>query len=163
MWTNLADLSQNASYTLRFQVAHTTTDPTLIQVGTTYTDHSAAYVNTDPRIVPQFDATGALVPGTATGSDTASGTTQIAPFAITASGGGKQLRGAHDHQFVHTLTVTNNTANATNGAAVDDYLPAGLEFLGCGTADNTTNAPRTRTPGSSTRTRWRSTRATRPR
>jgi fimbrial isopeptide formation D2 family protein/uncharacterized repeat protein (TIGR01451 family) len=110
-------------------------------VGTTYTDQSAAYVNTDPRVVPQFDATGAPVPGTSSGSDTASGTTQIAPFAITASGGGKQLRGAHDHQFVHTLTVTNNTANATDGAAVDDYLPAGLEFLGCGTADNTTNAP----------------------
>jgi uncharacterized repeat protein (TIGR01451 family)/fimbrial isopeptide formation D2 family protein len=141
IWTNLADLSQNASYSLHFQVTHTTTDPSLIQVGTVYSDHATAYVNTDARQVPQFDTNGAVVGGSFTGSATASTQTQIAPFSITAAGGGKELRGVHDHQFVQTLTIANNDAHPTDNAVVNDYLPAGLEFLGCASADNTTDAP----------------------
>ena len=141
VWANLADLSANASYALHFRLAHTTTDPSLIQVGSVYTDQATAYVNTDPRQAPQFDANGAIVGGSATGSATASAPTTIAPFSITGTGGGKQLRGVHDHQFVQTLTITNNVAHPTDNAVVDNYLPAGLEFLGCANVDNTTDAP----------------------
>jgi uncharacterized repeat protein (TIGR01451 family) len=141
VWANLADLSQNASYALHFQVTHTTTDPSLIQVGTVYSDQATAYVNTDPRQAPQFDINGAVIGGSFTGSATASAQTQIAPFSITGAGGGKQLRGIHDHQFVQTLTIANNDAHPTDNAVVNDYLPAGLEFLGCASADHTTDAP----------------------
>ena len=47
----------------------------------------------------------------------------------------------HDWATPYTLTVTNNAVNATNGFVLDDYLPAGLEFLACGGVDNTTDAP----------------------
>lgn len=141
IWANLADLSPNASYTLSFQVAHTTSDPSLIQVGSAYTDQASAYISDLPHVVPTFSATGVVDPATYSGSDTTSATTTIAPFAITGAGGGKELRGAHDNQFVHTLTITNNAVADTDDAVVDDYLPAGLEFLGCGTTDNTTDAP----------------------
>lgn len=141
VWSNLADLSPAADYTLGFAITHTTTDPSQIQVGTTYTDQATAYISTDPRQVPQFDAHGGVVAGSYTASATASAQTPVAPFAITATGGGKELRGVHDHQFTHTLTVTNNAVNPTDNAVVDDYLPAGLEFLGCANVDNTTDAP----------------------
>ena len=55
---------------------------------------------------------------------------------------GEIPRGVHDHQTVYTLTVTNNDVNPTNAVSVEDWLPAGLEFLGCaGSTDHTTNAP----------------------
>jgi uncharacterized repeat protein (TIGR01451 family)/fimbrial isopeptide formation D2 family protein len=46
------------------------------------------------------------------------------------------LRGVHDQTTVYTLTVENNKGYQTSDAVVVDYLPAGLEFLGCGAADN---------------------------
>ncbi|MEA3066558.1 MAG: hypothetical protein QOJ27_3019, partial [Sphingomonadales bacterium] len=40
---------------------------------------------------------------------------------------------------VYTLTVKNNHVGPTGELEVEDLLPAGLEFLGCGTVDNTTD------------------------
>ena len=140
IWSNVADLSQGASTSVAFQVAHTTTNAALIEVGITYTDQASAYINTDPRLVPQFNASGAA-PSNYTGAATTTAATTITPFTLTATGGGTELRGVHDHQFVHTLTLTNNSVNPTANAGVDQYLPAGLEFLGCGNVDHTTNAP----------------------
>ena len=53
------------------------------------------------------------------------------------------LRGVHDHQTVYKVTVTNNSVKQTTNVTLDDYLPAALEYLGCGGAgaDHTTNAP----------------------
>jgi len=61
-------------------------------------------------------------------------------------------RGVHDHLDTYTLTVTNSAKDATNSVVVDDYLPAGLEFLGCG-GSTTRRTPRgpIRGPSSSTR------------
>jgi uncharacterized repeat protein (TIGR01451 family)/fimbrial isopeptide formation D2 family protein len=64
----------------------------------------------------------------------------LSPLAITQTPGGDQLRGIHDHQFVSTITVTNNDVHATDNITVDDWLPAGLEYLLCGQTDNTTDA-----------------------
>ena len=48
------------------------------------------------------------------------------------------VRGVHGgFPQVWTLTVTNNKANPTTGTTVTDYVPASLEFLGCGGVDNT--------------------------
>jgi len=42
---------------------------------------------------------------------------------------------------VYTLTVRNNQVRATGAIELVDYLPAGLEFLGCGgDPDHTTDA-----------------------
>ncbi len=140
IWSNVSDLSPGSSNTLSFSLAAATdADPTPnFRPNESYTDTTSAYVNTDPREVPQFTTGG--TPSNDTGSATASGTTTLSPLAITQTPAGDHLRGIHDHQFVSTITVTNNDVHATNGITVDDWLPAGLEYLLCGRTDNTTDA-----------------------
>lgn len=154
IWGNVADLTPNSDFSFSFQV---TNDPGVFDIGDTYPNTAGAYLNCDPRYVPKFNAQGqptqsggnATCSGTPqetsyTGSATDSANTQIKAIDIDKaepSPEGQLLRGLHDHQTVYTLTVTNNDADADDDIKVEDYLPAGLEFLGCGTQDNTTNAP----------------------
>ncbi len=140
IWSNVSDLSPASSDTLGFRLAAATDqDPTPnFLPNESYADLSSAYVDTDPREVPQFSASGAA--SNYTGSATAGGTTALSPLAITQTPGGDHLRGIHDHQFVSTITVTNNDVHATDGITVDDWLPAGLEYLLCGQTDDTTDA-----------------------
>ena len=140
IWSNVSDLSSGSSNTLGFSLAAATdADPTPnFLPNESYTDSTSAYVNTNAREVPQFSTGG--TPSNFTGSATASGTTTLSPLAITQTPGGDHLRGLHDHQFVSTITVTNNDVHATDGITVDDWLPAGLEYLLCGQTDNTTDA-----------------------
>ena len=140
IWSNVSDLSPGSSNTLGFTLAAAIDTLPLphFLANEGYTDSTSAYVNTDPREVPQFTTGG--TPSNYTGSATASGTTVLSPLAITQTPGGDQLRGIHDHQFVSTITVTNNDVHATDGITVDDWLPAGLEYLLCGQTDNTTDA-----------------------
>jgi uncharacterized repeat protein (TIGR01451 family)/fimbrial isopeptide formation D2 family protein len=141
IWQNVADLSPGSSNSLTFTVSHNTT---ALGPGDTYMISSGAYVNTDVRQVPQFStSTGAVDTTTETGSATASQTSTINAIELSTSEPspeGKLLRGVHDHRTIYTLTVTNNSVNQTTGIAVTEYLPADLEYLGCGTGDNTTDA-----------------------
>ena len=141
IWSNVSDLSPGSVATLTFKViAATDTGPApFLLANNTYTDNSSAYVNTDPRQVPQFSATGTV--SNFTGSASASGTTALAALQISLSPGGVLLRGVHDHQAVYSVTITNNQVHATNGIGATVYLPAGLEDLFCGQTDNTTGAP----------------------
>lgn len=141
IWSNVADLSPGSSNTLGFSLAAATdANPTPnFLPNDSYTDSTSAYVNSDPRYVPQFAADGN--PSNVTGWATAGGTTALSPLEISQSPGGAELRGIHDHQFVSTITVTNNDVHATDGITVNDWLPAGLEYLLCGQTDNTTDAP----------------------
>ena len=73
MWSNVDDIQPSSTLTLSFQLqADTGSGPHLgpnpILPGGTYTDATSVYVNSDPRTVPTFDATGAVVPGTYTDS-----------------------------------------------------------------------------------------------
>jgi uncharacterized repeat protein (TIGR01451 family)/fimbrial isopeptide formation D2 family protein len=154
IWSNLADLTAASQFSFGYRVAHS---PTIFGVGSSYTNNAGAYVNCNPRFVPDFDATGQAVQSggdldcddtnpeeSYTGSATASAETDISAIEIVKSEPSPEdelLRGIHDHQTTYTLEVTNNDVAATNGVDVEDYLPAGLEFLGCGGADNTTDAP----------------------
>lgn len=143
IWQNVADLSPNSSFALTYQVSHSTVT---MLVGDTYTNNAGAYINDDPRYVPDFDATGLPISGATsyTGSDTASALTELVPFELEISEPnteGEILRGLHDHQTVYTFELRNNHINATNGFTIDAWLPAGLEFLGCGLVDNTSDAP----------------------
>ena len=140
-WSNVSDLSPGSSYTLGFTLAAATdSDPTPnFLPNDSYTDSTSAYVNSDPRYVPQFATDG--TPSNYTGWATAGGTTALSPLEISQGPGGAELRGIHDHQFVSTVTVTNNDVHATDSISVTDWLPAGLEYLLCGQSDNTTSAP----------------------
>ena len=155
IWSNVADLTPNSTFSFSFQVRHSTS---AYEVGDTYTDNAGAYINCDARYVPDFGTNGqatqtggnATCSGTPaeesyTGSATASATTTIKAIkldkAVANAPEGELLRGLHDHQTVYTLTATNNGVAPTLGLDIEDYVPAGLEFLACGTVDNTTDAP----------------------
>jgi fimbrial isopeptide formation D2 family protein/uncharacterized repeat protein (TIGR01451 family) len=157
IWTDVGDLSANSSYKISFDlnVNKTVYDVGGAAPGTagSFTPNAQAYINTDPRYIPKFNADGTPVgpsPTSFTGeSPLVPATTKITAIKIDKSGPATLLRGVHDHQGTYDLTVTNNNVNPTNTVTVDDWLPADLEFLGCGGAntDNTTNAVGTN-PGS---------------
>jgi large repetitive protein len=140
IFENVSDLSPGSTYALSYDVRH---DTVAYGIGDTYVNQAGAYINEDPRFVPDFAPDG--TPTTdITGSDTDAASTQISAVEIEKhepSPEGELLRGAHDHQTVYTLTVRNNGIAPTSGLVVEDWLPAGLEYLGCGTGDNTSDAP----------------------
>ena len=150
IWPNVDDLVASSSHTLSFQVDYNDTASAgtpRYDVGDLIPIESGAYISTNPRDETDFDSSGQAQPGAGsyTGSATLSTNTALTAIKIAKSEPspeGEIPRGVHDQQVAYTLTITNNEVNPTNGVAVDDYLPAGLEFLGCaGTADHTTNAP----------------------
>lgn len=139
VFENVNDSQPASSVNLDFTLsASTVTWP----VGTAFAITAEAYTSDDPRVVPSPDSAGVM--GSYTGSGTDTVTTDVVAITIVKSEPSPEhelLRGVHAHTTVYTLTVENNPTNATNGVVVDDYLPAGLEFLACGTIDNTTDAP----------------------
>jgi large repetitive protein len=147
IFRNVSDISPASTAELRFEVVY---DPLVYDVGDTFPIVAEAFANDDPRNVPRF--TGAGVPdGPRADSFTGRTGTMTATTKINAievikdepSWEGEILRGVHDHQTVYTVTVRNNGIRPTTRTKLVDYLPAGLEFLGCGGAgaDHTTNAP----------------------
>ncbi len=138
VWENIADLVPGTDFTLTFQVQP---DPAVYPVGSTVTNPGAqAYSSTDPTIAPSFDADGELVDGTATQSASAgAATTTTTALRLTKSEPspeGELLRGVHENTTVYTLTASTASGGAVGGLTLVDYLPAGLEFLGCGGVDN---------------------------
>ncbi|MCB0858270.1 MAG: DUF11 domain-containing protein [Solirubrobacterales bacterium] len=148
LFNNISDLVPNSSQGISFEVNH---DKTLFDVGSTYKIDYEAFINTDPRIMPDFDGAGAPIVASSTGNASTSTTSRINAIKISKSEPSREgeiLRGVHNHQTIYTLKVRNNLVNPTKGTAIDDWLPADLEFLGCeGDPDNTTDAPTN--PGSS--------------
>ncbi|MDW5597736.1 hypothetical protein VSS74_25515 [Conexibacter stalactiti] len=147
IFSNVADLSPNASNTLAFDVDY---DVALYDVGSRFEISAQAFLNDQPRYIPRFDGAGLPVGPSATSytgyTPVLRGVTTINAIEIEKdepSWEGEIMRGVHDHQTVYTVTVRNNGIRPTNGVRVVDYVPAGLEFLGCGGpgSDNTRNAP----------------------
>ncbi len=138
VWVNVNDAQPGGSSSLSYAVAPS---PATYPVGSTFTNSATTYASSDPRQVAKFSAAGVVQPGTFTSnSGPAAATTNISAIAVTKSEPSPEhelLRGVHDNTTIYTLVVTNNAANPTNGVTLDDYIPAGLEFLGCGTVDNT--------------------------
>ncbi|MSV85537.1 MAG: DUF11 domain-containing protein, partial [Actinobacteria bacterium] len=137
-WLNVSDLGPGASTSIEFRV---TLGEAGKEVGNTLINNSFAASQTNPRVVPKFNAAGVPVPGSYTESANAAASTNVSAVQIEKSSTnapeGELLRGVHDQRSTYTLTATNNFVAATTGISVVDYLPAGLEFLGCGTSDNT--------------------------
>ncbi len=144
IWSNVGDLSPASHNTLTFEVAHSTT---VYAVGSSYTVQAGAYVATEPRYLPKFSVAGVPEGPSSTsytGYATGSAKTTLSAIEITqAEPAGELLRGVHDHQVTYKITVSNTKVNATGAAVVDEWLPADLEYLGCGGpgVDNTTDAP----------------------
>ena len=140
LWLNVSDLPVGASEGLSFAALP---DPAVFPVGSTVPNTADAYANTDPRLVPDFSATGDLTGDATEQSSSAPTSTAIAALEVEKSEPSPEqelLRGVHDHSTVYTLTTRNNGQNPTSGVTLVDLLPAGLEFLGCGTVDNSAAA-----------------------
>ena len=137
VWENVADLLAGASVSLSYTY---TVDETVFDIGDDVINSAGAYVSSNPRDIPDFDADGANIVNSQTdGSDTATATTSLVPFLLTkleTNTESELLRGVHDHKTVFTLNVDNNQLLASSGFTLVDYLPAGLEFLECGDIDN---------------------------
>lgn len=139
VWRDVFDLQPGDSNALTFSARP---DLTSGQVGNTVKNTGQAYSNAAPRTVPTFDANGKIVAGSFSESATSNDvTTKISALDIEKSEPSPEnelLRGLHTQSTVYTVKVTNNKVATTNGVIVTDYLPANLEFLGCGGVDNTT-------------------------
>ena len=134
---NISDLPTGGTTDLAFSVSHSTGG---YPVGSTAGITADAYVNSDERTVPDIDpATGVVTD--ATGFDSATGSTRIVPFQLTKtepSPEAELLRGLHDQQTVYTITVEAAPFASTTALTIEDWIPAGIEFLGCGGGDNST-------------------------
>jgi large repetitive protein len=146
IWSNVGDLSPASHSTLSFEV---TPSQVTYPVASHFTVAAEAFVAEAPRYLPKFSAAGKPEgpgPTSFTGYAQGSAETAISALEIKQEEGspeGEILRGVHDHQTVYKVIVTNNKVNSTTNVNVDDWLPAGLEYLGCGGAgtDHTTDAP----------------------
>ncbi|HTR75117.1 MAG TPA: isopeptide-forming domain-containing fimbrial protein [Solirubrobacterales bacterium] len=145
IWHNVDDLSPASSRTISFELEY---DTSVYDVGDVIETEVGAYISTNARDEADFNADGtpgASGPGSYTGSATATAETKITAIEVKKSEPhpeGEIPRGVHDNQTIYTLTVTNNHVNPTDGVELEDFLPAGLEFLGCaGTEDHTKEAP----------------------
>jgi uncharacterized repeat protein (TIGR01451 family)/fimbrial isopeptide formation D2 family protein len=140
IWSNVSDLVAGSSSSLSFAVH---ADPTLYPVGSTFDKTSNAYANTDPRYLPKFNpTTGAAITGATsyTHTDTVSPqNTQVAAIDIQKTNPNPEselVRGVHAQTSTFTITARNTDQADTESVVIVDYLPAGLEFLGCGGIDN---------------------------
>lgn len=156
IFENVGDLSAFSEYDLSYEVEPSSSFFKFTEEGKypTYTGKAEAFVDEKPRKKPAFDEFGAVIPGSYTGSAVAEAKTELTAIEILKSEPspeGEILRGVHEHQTVYTLKVRNNKVGPTSGVAgagpkgetgivIEDWLPAGLEFLGCGKVDNTTDA-----------------------
>ncbi|NTW42670.1 MAG: hypothetical protein HGA44_22855, partial [Cellulomonadaceae bacterium] len=147
LWDNVSDLLTGTTSSVTAQVSTGT-----LPLGP-LTISGGAYVNTNPRLVPSFTALGAPNAGSSTGSATGTATIEVVPFTLTtdvAAPENELVRGVHDHRTTVELTIDNNYVGPSSAFTVTEYVPATLEFLGCGAtaADGDSSAPGEEYPGS---------------
>ncbi len=121
---------------MRFEVD---TDPARLPVGSSFDNVGQAYANSDPRTVPDFDAAGVYTGDASVQGASAPERTTVSAIRVRKSEPSPEnelRRGVHDHSTVYALQVTNNSGFLDDDVVLVDHLPAQMEFLGCGTADN---------------------------
>lgn len=139
VWSNVNDLPQGATVSSTVTVAP---DTTVYPVGSTIAFSVRAYTSSDPARLPTFDGSTSVSRTTThtSGAGTASDDVPVQALRVTKSEPSVEdelLRGVHDSIATYTIRVKNTNQGATNGVTLTDYLPAGLEYLGLGTGDNT--------------------------
>jgi uncharacterized repeat protein (TIGR01451 family)/fimbrial isopeptide formation D2 family protein len=150
VFEDVADLPGTAEYTGTITVRP---DATVFPVGAAPNLQLSGYVSSVASMKPIFDGSTGVggAPALAeTSSGTDAATAPIKALRLTKDEPSPEielLRGVHDHQTVYSLTVENTGQADTNGVTLVDYIPAGLEFLACGTVDNTAASPHLFTAG----------------
>ena len=152
--TNVTDLQANSSFTLIFS-GQTQGAPARQRSSPSTTTRQRR--RTDQRTHgPEVQRNGTPIadPGLTQQSDTTD--TARDPFVVekenTNSPEGELLRGVHKNRVrLHTHGPQQQGKCRPTDITVTDYLPAGMEFLGCGDQDNCPPGPSTRV-----RVRWAS-------
>ncbi|MFF7293013.1 isopeptide-forming domain-containing fimbrial protein [Microbacterium sp. NPDC008134] len=141
VWSNVNDLPQGGTVPATITIAPARD---AYPVGSRIDFSIRAFTSDDPARLPTFDGSTSV----SRTSDHTSGTgfadddVPVKALRVTKSepsAEDERLRGAHGTPTVYTVTVQNTKREATLGATVTDYLPAGIEYLGDGTTvDNST-------------------------
>lgn len=123
-------------------------------VGAEFPYQVNTYTSGDPRFLPVFPGSTGVNTPTAIGNTSDPGidaqSIQVNALRITKSEPSpesKLLRGVHDNTTVYTLRIHHTGEDDLDGVQVVDFIPAGLEYLGVGGIDNTTNANGTQPGG----------------
>ncbi len=132
VWMNVSDLLAGSpgplvSLPVTLQVASTVPLGPLALSG-------QAYASTNPRLLPTFTAAG-VASGAHTAYQAISDTVQLVPFLLTKTlltAENELLRGVHDQRAEYQLRIDNNFVDTSTDFQIVDYIPAALEFLGCG-------------------------------
>ncbi len=144
VWRNMVDIVPGSVYHFRYSFQHDVgTGPDQWQVNDEVDTTLDSYVSDTDSQVPTITPSGGNpVEADADGFDsqvTTPGSTILVPVLLTKSEPSPEaelLRGVHDHQTVYTLTLDAGETGDVGLGVVEDYIPAGIEFLGCGTGDN---------------------------
>lgn len=142
LFENVADLQSGVTNDLTFVVDLT---EATYGVGSMIDLSGGAFVSDDPRLIPNFDATGAHLDDADTAAfDSDTAITDVEAIRLTKfepNAETELLRGVHSEWTTYSLQVDNNLVNPTNALTIEDWIPAGIEFLGCGGVDQTEDSP----------------------
>ncbi|AXT86367.1 hypothetical protein C6I20_15080 [Aeromicrobium sp. A1-2] len=136
IWSNVADLPDGSDVTLTYQVKP---DPIAYPVGSEVTNSATGYASGDERTLAKFTPQGDFIANSDISQAGGTATTAVTAISLKKtepSSEAELVRGVHDRTTTYSLEVTNNGVNPTDTIVVVDYIPAGLEFLGCGQVDN---------------------------
>lgn len=142
VWSNVNDLPQGGTVSSRVTIAPNGDE---YPVGSEVGFSLRAYTSNDPARLPTFDGSPSVSRTTTHTSGAGIATDDVPVQALRIvktepSAETELLRGAHRNVTTYTLDVENTTRGATTNATVTDYLPAGLEYLGLATGDNSADA-----------------------
>lgn len=140
VFEDVSDLPASATYGASITVRP---DADVFPVGAEPRVELTGYISGEPELKPLFD--GSTGRGGQAALDETSLQTTATDIPVRAvrltkaepSAESELLRGVHENQTTYTLTVETTPQGATEAITLVDYLPAGLEFLGCATIDNT--------------------------
>ncbi|MGI3780033.1 MAG: isopeptide-forming domain-containing fimbrial protein, partial [Janthinobacterium lividum] len=134
LWSNVSNLAKGTTSSVTLKLSHAASllvGPESLAAG--------AYASTNARQLVRFDQAGVPVATSYTSSDTTTTSSTRVPLRITEQvlrPEDEVPRGVHQEKTVVTLRVDGNDVGPVRGLSLVDYLPASLEFLGCGDADH---------------------------
>ena len=157
VWEDVSDLPVGGTYGGTVTVHPTQPTPAdntgtvetaatnVFPVGSSFTINGYAALSGDPTYLPVFDGSTGVGTAPAIAETTVDGpdpvVTSMIALELTKNEPSPEAelpRGVHDQTTVYTLTIINTSEGDTAGVLVYDFLPAALEFLGCGNVDNST-------------------------
>ncbi|PKQ27187.1 MAG: hypothetical protein CVT64_01720 [Actinobacteria bacterium HGW-Actinobacteria-4] len=153
VWEDVSDLPASGAFSGSFTVTPSqpplgtgeTLDTEVFPPGSTYSIDGFAALSGDATYLPVFSGSTGVGGATAIAETGLAGpstrSTQVISLELRKSEPSPEaelLRGIHDQTTIYTITVRGTNRGDHEDAVLVDYLPAGLEFLGCGVTDNST-------------------------